>query len=328
MFSTPRGFLLLVVAPLSLILFLCFFFYTFFTHTMHAGYSSRFGRKLFALLAVLVTVIALSITLIVGRFTGIAVSSWFNGGVPDALRAARDISDLYQNERKQAIERVSFRFLNGLSIVNQRAMRRDWMEEIRVVDAYAAACQVYREDTTVEPYGYEAVIESGDMDYFYPVDELYTVRDGFFPVSTEDRVFRYGKLVRYSTETFVCVYSSLIPVELLGKDALIRTVYEESRVLNALDRIMPYLGVWIFFIFCLPPVMMAVLLGYAVVLRLVTPLGLAADFSGQLGEEKQSFRLVPKGGDELETIAENLNRLAENTSEPGKRGDKKARLRL
>lgn len=328
MFSTPRGFLLLVVAPLSLILFLCLFFYMLFSHTWHTGRSSRFGRKIFVLLAVLVTVTSLSITLIVGRFTGIAVSSGFDGDVPEALRAAREISDLYQNERKLAIERVSFRFFNGLAIVNQRAMRRDWMDELRVVDAYAAACQVYREDAGVAPYGYEAVIETGDMDYFFPREELYTVRDGFFPPKADDRVLRYGKLVRYSNETYVCVYSSLIPTQLFARDALIRTVYEESRVINALDRIMPYLGLWIFFMFCLPPVMMAVLLGYVLVMHLVTPLGSAAEFSGLLVEGNRSFRLVPKGGDEAGVIAENLNRLAEKPAESEKRGDKKASLRL
>lgn len=328
LFSSPRGFLLLVVAPLSLILFLCFFFYGFISHTMQTGRSSRFGMRLFVLLAVLITLISLSITSIAGRFTGIAVSNWFDGSVPSALRSARDISDMYQRERELAIERVAFRFLNGLSIVNQRAMRRDWMEEIRVVDAYAAACQVYRADGEGESSTYEAVIETGDMDYFLPRDELTLVRDGFLPRTAEDRVFRYGKLVRYSNETYVCVYSSLIPVQFFGKDTLIRNVYDESRAMDALGRIMPYLGLWIFFMFCLPSVMMAILLGYAVILYLVRPVLSAESFSTQLSDGKTPFLLVADSGDETTSLAENLNRIAEKMPDSEKRGDKKTSLRV
>ena len=328
LFSSPRGFLLLVVAPLALILFLCLYSYAVFSHIMHEGRSSRFGRRVFFLVSVLVTLIALSITAIAGRFTGIAVSNWFDGEVPEALRSARDISDLYQREREQAIERVAFRFLNGLSIVNQRAMRRDWMDEIRMVDAYAVACQVYREDAELYPYGYEAVIETGDMDFFLPRDELHTVRDGFFPRDPDSKMLRYGKLVRYSNEIYVCVYSSLIPAQFFGKDARIRSVYEETRVIEAFHRIMPYLGLWIFFMFCLPPVMMAILLGYVLVVHLVRLVCVASEFSGVVLDGKQPFRLVPHGDDETATLVNNLNRMAEKPIDTAKHGDKKATLRL
>lgn len=328
LFSSPRGFLLLVVAPLSLILFLCFFFYGFVSHIMQSGRSSRFGMRFFILLAVLITVIALSITSIAGRFTGIAVSNWFDGSVPAALRSARDISDMYQREREMAIERVAFRFLNGLSIVNQRARRRDWMEEIRVVDTYAVACQVYRADADGEPSGYEAVIETGDMDYFLPRDELHAVRDGFFPRTVEDRVFRYGKLVRYSNETYVCVYSSLIPIQFFGKDALIREVHAETRAMDALERIMPYLGLWIFFMFCLPSVMMAILLGYAIILHLVKPVVAAETVAGLLTENRAPYLLVPGPDDETATLAEHLNHMAEKVPDGDNRGDKKTSLRV
>lgn len=328
LFSSPRGFLLLVVAPLSLILFLCFFVYSFISHVMHSGRSSRFGMRFFVLLAVIITVVALAITGIAGRFTGIAVSNWFDGSVPAALRSARDISDMYQRERELAIERVAFRFLNGLSIVNQRAMRRDWMEEIRVVDSYAVACQVYRVDDDGESPGYEAVIETGDMDYFLPHDELHAVRDGFFPRSEEDRVFRYGKLVRYSNETYVCVYSSLIPIQFFGKDALIREVHAESRAMDALERIMPYLGLWIFFMFCLPSVMMAILLGYAVILRIVKPVLAAEKAAALLAEGKAPYLLVPDSGDEAAFLAEHLNRMSEKITEGDRQGDKKPSLRV
>ncbi len=328
LFSSPRGFLLLVVAPLSLILFLCFFFYSFVSHVMHSDRSSRFGMRLFLLLAVMITVVALSITGIAGRFTGIAVSNWFDGNVPAALRSARDISDMYQRERELAIERVAFRFLNGLSIVNQRAMRRDWMEEIRVVDSYAVACQVYRVDVEGESSGYEAVIETGDMDYFLPRDELYAVRDGFFSRSPEDSVFRYGKLVRYSNETYVCVYSSLIPMQFFGKDALIREVHAESRAMDALERIMPYLGLWIFFMFCMPSVMMAILLGYAIILHFIKPVLAAETVASLLAEGKAPYLLVPGSGDETAALAEHLNHLAEKMEDGEKRGDKNPSLRV
>lgn len=328
LFSSPRGFLLLVVAPLSLILFLGFFFYGFVSHLMHSGRSSRLSMRFFMLLAVLITVIALSITSIAGRFTGIAVSNWFDGSVPAALRSARDISDMYQRERELAIERVAFRFLNGLSIVNQRAMRRDWMDEIRLVDSYAVACQVYRAGSGEESPGYEAVIETGDMDYFLPRDELHAVRDGFFLRTADDRVFRYGKLVRYSNETYVCVYSSLIPLQFFGKDALIREVYAETRAMDALEQIMPYLGLWIFFMFCLPSVMMAILLGYAIILHFVKPVLAAETVAALLADGKAPYLLVPGSGDEAASLAEHLNRMSEKITEGNKRGDKTPSLRV
>lgn len=327
-FSSPRGFLLLFVAPLSLTLFLSFFTYSLVSHTSHSGRASRFGRKIFAFFSVLIVVTGLAITLISGRFTGIAVSNWMSGGGPGALRAARDISDLYQHEREQVVERVAFRFLNGLSIVNQRARRRDWMQEIRVVDAYAVACQVYREDSSGEESGYEAVIETGDMDFFFPRGRLSSVRDGFFPRTEDAKFLRYGKLVRYSNETYVCVYTSMVPENFFEKDALIGRVYGESRVIEAFDHIMPYLSIWIFFMFCLPPVMVIILIGYVVILRITRPVIDAAEYSRLLVDGNLQFRSIPHADDESTEILKNLNALAEKPAQDGKRGDKKASLRL
>ena len=328
LFTSPRGILLLVIVPVSLLLFLGFFFYGIVSHTLQSGRVSRFGRKLFVLFTTLIVIVAIFTTLIAGRFAGSAVASWFDGSLPEALRSAKEISDLYKGERERAIERVAIRFLNGLAIVNQQAMRREWMEEMRVLDPYASSCQVYQVDSSGEYPKYHAIIETGDMDYFIPQGQLDIVRDGFFPYNFQDTAYRYGKLVRYSSKTYVCVYSSLIPERYFQKDARIREVYQDSRIIEALVPVMPFMGLWIFFMFCLPPVMMAVILGYALLQRISSPVLDAAEFSTELVDESRSFRVVSHSKDEVGSLLDNLNRLAEKPKEGGKRGDKKTSLRL
>lgn len=328
LFSTPQGLVVLVFGPLALLAFSAVLLYSLISEHLHRPRGGRIRVRFFWYFLILILCSAIPQTLIVSRFVGSALASWFDNTVSDSLAAAEEIADLYTAERSRAIQAVADRYLNGLAISNYRSRPADWMQDIRSIDPHALACQVYLAGTDIHGQThYSMVIELGDSERFYPVGELETVPEGLFTRSVTEDVFRFGRTVRYSNAVYIAVYSSLIPPKFNARLDRIRSGYEQSRIIDRLRPHLPTIGVWLFAVFSLPVLLMVIILAMHMSARLGEPLVALEEAATRLSVGDASVRVVPHSKDELSGLARALNSLADQRSTEilPKTGDKKNR---
>ena len=201
------------------------------------------------------------------------------------------------------------------------------MNEIRSIDSHAVACQVYLEINSENSVKYLPVMETGDSDQFISRLRLSLVRNGYFTLADDNPVFRYGKIVRYSNNKYICVYSSQIPEGYEDHLAVITDAANQARIINTLKPFLPLMGVWIFAMFLLPSLLMSIILAFYASTRMSDPVRAISEAASRLAEGDPSFLMVPHSKDELGEIAVLLNSVADNIS-AGKKPDKKASLRL
>lgn len=339
LFNSPRGILLLVIVPLFLLGMAALLFYGLVSETLQASGGSRLRTRLFLSFCLVIFASGVPQTVVIGRFVGTALRTWFSSDVSGALRSVDDIAQLYVAERLHTAKRVSDRFLTGLSISNYRRKPTDWMSEMRAMDANAVACQVYLVSAGAanETNGAGAdspaaatltpVVETGDSARFLPHARLDLVQNGAFALEGEDDLYRWGQTVRLSGATYVCVYTTAIPGAFVDKLASIRAASGQAQVIETLSPFLPLMGIWIYAIFCLPSILMLVLLAYALSARFADPVRSVAEAAARLAEGDSGFRVIPHGRDELAETALMLNVVAENAGSQ-KKADKKAVLRL
>jgi len=327
LFNTPRGILLLVVGPLALIVLLSFFLFGLISESLHHGTGNRFRLRLFLLVCVLVFSATFPQTLVLGRFVHTSLGTWFDRSVTDSLLSAGDLADLYTAERIRSIDKVSARFLTGLSISNYRARPVDWMSEIRSIDAHAAACQVYSRDGSDDSSFFFPVLEIGDSARFVPRNRLSEVTHGIFTLDAGEPLFRYGQVVRYSNSTYLCVYTSLLPEGFRERLDTIRAASVQAGVIEKLKPFLPLMGVWIYILFSLPSLLMVVILAWFASSRMAEPIRSITEATARLAEGDHSFCVIPHSRDELAETASLLNSIAEGKNSK-KKADKKAVIRL
>lgn len=323
LFTSPQGLLVLVIGPFALFVLLGLLLYSVVSHALHTAQATRFGHKLFVTMAVLIACASIPSGIIVSRFATTVIGSWFDREVSRSLSYAAEMADLYTAERIRDIEKVASRFFNGLAIANNRSRPADWMSDIRLIDAYAASCQVY----AIEGDGFLPVVEYGDSSLFYPRSALDRVRDGFFVWQEDESVFRYGKTVHYSNSVYVCVYTSLIPSSFHDKSRLIQDARIKGDVIRILEPFLPFLGVWVYFLFCFPSVVMTIILAYYLSVGVSAPVASAAEAATRLEQGTPSLRPIVTGNDEVAGLCNSLNRLCD-AADGSKKKDKKAVIRL
>ncbi len=327
LFNSPQGLLLLVVGPLTLIVLLSLFLFGMISESILHGSGNRFRLRLFLVICTLVFTATFPQTLILGRFVSTSLGTWFDRSVTDSLLSAEDIADLYSVERIRSIEKVSARFLNGLSISNYRARPTDWMSEIRSIDPHAAACQVYSQDGSADSAFFFPVLEIGDSARFVPRNRLPEVTHGIFNLDAEEPLYRYGQIVRYSNSTYLCVYTSLLPEGFRASLATISAAAAQAGVIEKLKPFLPFMGIWIYVLFALPSLLMIVILAWFMSSRIAEPIRSIAEAVARLAEGDHSFCVIPHSRDELAETASLLNSIAESKNSK-KRSDKKAVIRL
>ncbi len=330
-FDTPRGFLVLAVGPFALVALSAILFHSVVSHILHEGYSSRFGRALFAGFALLSVLATAPVAVTVTRFVDTALSSWFDSDVGESLESGAVMAELYRAERLRDIERVAARYLNALAVSNYRVRPADAMNDIRLVDAYAVAYQVYlveRDDAgavTARP-----VVETGDSSLFFPRSGIISVRDGFLDDGEEKGVYRYGKIVRYGGNEYACVYSSLVAEGFHARLGAIRAASARARTIETLKPYLPLMGVWLFLLFCLPTTLIALAAAWYASYRLSFGVSAAGDAASRLARGDRSLRIVAHGTDDVASLSRSLNEAARSAAPPegGKKGDKRAVFRL
>lgn len=326
-FDTPRGILLLVVGPLSLLIFLGILLYSIISESLHHGERNRFRLRLFLIFSLTIFAATLPQTVIICRFVGTALDTWFSSAVSESLLSADDLAKLYTAERVHTIEKVAGRFLNGLAITNFRSRPTDWMSEIRSIDAHAVSCQVYLLGSDFASAAYLPIVETGDSGQFVPRDRLGTVRNGLFTLNQGEDVFRYGQIVRYSNSIYVCAYTSLVPAGFSARLASIKAAYAQATVIDRLRPFLPLMGLWIYILFSLPSILMVVIIAWFLSARLAEPVRSLSEAAARLAGGDASQRLIPHTRDEVAEAADHLNTIAAQI-ETKKRPDKKAILRL
>ena len=327
LFNTPRGMLLLVVGPLVLIVLLSLFLFGMISESLLHGTGNRFRLRLFLVICSLVMTATFPQTLILGRFVSTSLGTWFDRSVTDSLVSVRDLADLYAAERIRSIERVSGRFLNGLAISNYRARPTDWMNEIRSIDAHAAACQVYSRDGSDDSAFFFPVLEIGDSARFVPRNRLSEVTHGMFTLDEGEPLYRYGQIVRYSNSTYLCVYTSLLPAGFRERLETVSAAADQAAVIEKLKPFLPLMGVWIYVLFSLPSLLMVVILAWFASSRIAEPVRSITEATARLAEGDHSFCVIPHSRDELAETASLLNSIAEGKYSK-KKADKKAVIRL
>ncbi len=309
LFKTRLGILFLVIVPVSLLALPAWLLYGVISQSLQREGSSAARLRLFLVQLALIFAISLPQALIIGSFVSSALGSWFTSDVSLALSRARSVADLYEEERLRDMNAVSDRFFNGLAIVNYRSWPRDWMSDIRSIDVLAAACQIYRVVDRNGTAAYEPVMESGDSSRFLSRTNLVFVRNGqlFFD---ENEVYRWGQLVRYSNETYVCVYTSRAAPGFFEARDHIASVHEQTGIIDILDPFLPWFGLWAYILFCLPTVCMVLTLSWRFSCSFTAPLRALQGVLESFEEGESGIRLVPHSQDEISQSAQAVNRLA------------------
>jgi len=328
LFSSPQALVVLVFGPLALLAFSAVLLFSLISEHLHRPRGGRIRLRFFWYFFILILCSAIPQTLIVSRFVGAALGSWFDNRVSDSLAAAEELAELYTAERARVIQTVADRYLTGLAISNYRARPADWMKDIRSIDPHALACQVYRVEIDSDgQIQHSMVIELGDSDRFYPVKELEAVPEGLFTRSVNEDVFRFGRTVRYNDAVYIAVLSSLIPANFNARLDRIRSGYAQSRVIDRLRPHLPTIGLWLFAVFSLPVLLMVIILAMHMSARLGEPLVALEEVAARLCVGDASVRVVPHSKDEFSGLARALNSLADQRSAEisSKTGDKKNR---
>lgn len=324
-FNTPRGILLLVVGPLGLLVFLSLSLFGILSESFHQGPPNRLRLRLFLIFILLLFSATLPQTIIVCRYVGTALGTWFNRSIQVSLESGENFANLYIAERYQAIEKVTGRFLNGLAISNYRSRPTDWMNEMRLIDSRASSCQIYSVGSeSPDPV---LVMEIGDSLNFIPRENLNLVTNGFYTLTEGDGVFRYGQIVRYSDYTYVCVYTSLIPSGFFSRLDALKEAAAQSRIIDTLKPYLPLMGIWIYVMFLLPSILMVIIFAWFISSRIAEPVRALVEASTRLAENDPSFIVIPHSRDELGEMAILLNSMADSHREK-KKPDKKAVIRL
>ncbi len=334
-FDTPRGFLILAIGPFALVAFSAILFHSVVSHILHEGYSSRFGRALFAAFAFLAVAATVPVAVTVTRFVDTALSSWFDSEVGESLESGAVMAELYRAERLRDIERVASRYLNALAISAYRARPAEAMNDIRLVDAYVVAYQVYLVERGDDgALSAKPVVETGDSSLFFPRSAAPSVRDGFLGDVEGDGegegVYRYGRIVRYGGNEYACVYSSLVAEGFAERLEAIRLSGARARTIETLKPYLPLMGVWIYFLFCLPTTLIALALAWYASYRLSFGVSAASEAASRLAKGDRSVRLVSRGNDDIASLSRSLNETARSAKPPedGKKGDKRAVFRI
>ncbi len=313
-FTSPHGILPFIAAPFALLAFLGLFLYAVIADSLHSGLSGRFSSRIFLATALLLFSVAAPTTLIVSRYAGVAVGSWYDRSVSDSLAAVEDIGDLYVEERLASMERVADRYFTGLAITSYRTRPSDWMSDIRALDPHAVACQVYRAARVGDSTAYQSVIETGDSARFLSRDSLASVRDGLFTVPGERDVFRFGAVVRYSGSAYACVYTADIPAGFTERMERVRATRSQAKIVDTLKPFLPLMGIWVFAMFILPSLLIALVIAYRASCVVADPVRAILWHSSRLAEGDFSWRSVPRSRDETAEIAMKLNAVSANRS--------------
>jgi nitrogen fixation/metabolism regulation signal transduction histidine kinase len=315
--NSPRGFILLVAVPLAMILCFSIVLYVLVSQAIHEGSAGASARSRFYAHCAFILAAVIPVVAITTRFVDTALGSWFSGGVGSALESGSVMADLYRGERERDIERVASRFMTALYVSNLRARSVEVMNDVRTVDAYAAAYQVY----LVVPDGsgglaHRPIAEAGDSSLFFPRAGLGSVRDGYLDHPDRDRAYRYGRIIRYSGEEYVCVYTSVVAQGFTERSAGIAEAAERVRTVSALGPFLPVMGITIFFVFCLPAMLALVCLAWYASYRASLPVAAARDAAARCAAGDRAIRLIPHGTGDIDDIQESINQIARSRAAP------------
>ena len=323
LFTSSRGLIVLVIIPILLLVFLGFFLFGIVSDSLHRQGSNRVRMRFFASMCLILILSSVPQSAIIGCFVSSSLGTCFDRPVQESLKAAEEIAGIYIAERQHIMETVGKRFFNGLAIVNYRVRPSDWMNDIRIIDNGAAACQIYQMQEKNSEAIWTPVMEIGDSARFFPRDRLESVRDGILEITPEEEILRYGQIVRYSNSVFVCIYTSALPSGFRTRQNTVQAAYSQARVIETLTPWLPFLGGWIFILFCLPVLVISFILAWYMSDRISEPILALEDAVVRLVEGDTSFMLVPHSRDELAETAVLINRLAEQI-EASKVAEKKS----
>ncbi|HOT62275.1 MAG TPA: HAMP domain-containing protein [Treponemataceae bacterium] len=326
-FASSQGILLLAIGPFVAVLFLSLFLFGMLSEHLSRRRNGRFPIRLFARFALVVAAATVPQALVVSSVARAAATAWLDPEASEALEASSELADLYLSERVRDVERVGSRFLSALAISNYRARAGDLMADIRLVDAYAVALQVYLVSGGGGGAAYEPVAELGDSDRFLSREGLDAVPDGIFGADEGSDLIRWGQTVRAGPVRYRCVYTSFLPEGLDGKLASIRAASGRAAAIARVRESLPSLVAWLCAVFGLPPLIMALILALSLSARASEPVLALEEAASRVAAGDYSFRAVPRGRDEIAETAAFVNSIAD-ALEPSRGRDKRAVLRL
>lgn len=323
LFGSPPGIILLVAAPLSLLTLVGILLFIAVSESLHSQGSSALRLRVFSWIAAVLLAFTVSESVILGRFASSALGSWFDRSIPDSMAVAAEMAELYRDERLADIEAVAEKYLNGLAITNWRSRPSDWMSAIRQIDRHAVACQVYLETESGGELTLKAVMESGDSEAFVPKDRLHRIMPGIFFLSEGEPYLRWGETVRYGNGVYRCAYTTAMPEGFDVKLSSVRDAWTRSLVIDALRPFFPWLGLWVFATFLLPPLGMVLILAWKYSSFLASRFRAHALRLESIAGGDWRPRFAPEGGDEIDQAERSAAEIARLLSETGGGSEKK-----
>ncbi len=329
-FTSPRGILILVLLPTGLLVFLSIFFWLQVSESLHNGDGSRTGNRLFLAFCLLVAASSFPQSLVSARYISSALDSWFDLSVSRTYADSESIAALYSESRLRLANRGADQYLTGLSISNYRSRPVDWMPLIRAIDPDAVSCQVYLLPGDEAPADESAktIVESGDSAHFLERSRLDQIAHGPLDLEGDEDLLRVGRIIRYSGQTYSCVYTTVLPKGFQDLRERIAEGGDRAVIIDALKPFLPLMGMWIYFLFSLPPLLILVSLCWLLSRRFSDPARALSEAADRLSAGDSSWRVVASTRDDFGRAAARMNHLAETREHSRKPGDKRAVLKL
>jgi hypothetical protein len=331
LFNTPRGMILLVFCPLALLILTAFLLYGIIVRTLHTALMSRFLLGSFLTIAALVIAGTVPQLLMEGILADRLVNRLSSTGISASLESASYLAELYRNERYHAAENAARRYFTGPQIGTFRGKSDELLTELRKMDWKAAAYQIWiqvppSEGSDGEPL-WESLMSAGDSAVFLKPQGLDSLQNGFIPQSGESHLLRYAQTIRYGAAVYLCAYTSAYDPTFIQRVADIEGAAKGQRELESLIPLIPTLGLWLFFIFCLPTVLMVLVIAWHLCAKVSLSVLSLRDALSALASGGKPLLTVMKSKDELAQMGDLVNQIHQAGLAP-KRPDKKAVLRL
>ena len=293
-FEGSASFLLLFASPLALIALGLVLFYALASELLKTGRVHKSAMRNFRLACAFALIASVLFCVFANAFIANLFPFYHDGNIEQAMNDAATAAQGYAASRFLQAETAASQFLTGVNIHNVESSPQNWLSAIRDYDPPALAVQVYRidgDDGNLLP-----VKEEGDSSAFTDPELIAQMDDGSSKhVEGDGRtLIRIKKTVRYSGLAYETLYTSLFPQEIDAALAAAERIKTRLDSAARIEHLFPFFGIWLYFSFILPPLLILLLCALYAFVRFADPLISLEDVCEALLQGRAGVALVPQ----------------------------------
>lgn len=299
-FGGPGSFFLFFASPFALIALGLALFYVFASELLKTGEVHGSAMRNFRLLCAFALLASALFCVFATLFFSELYPFCHDESLEEAMDGVEKIAEAYSEMRFLQAEAAAGEFLTGLNIHNAEQNPQSWLPAIRAYDPSALAVQVYgiaEDGGRLSP-----VKEEGDSSAFLSAEQVALMQDGAEKCDDEAaqggsggrQLIRIKRTVRYAGRAYAALYTSLFPQEIGKATAAAEKAQARLAVVVKAEPLSPFLGLWLYFSFILPPLLILLLCAFYVFVRLSDPLASLERSCEGLMQGKAGVSLFPQ----------------------------------